>query len=164
MRNECRCGDELDGDAVFQESPHSFSLASQVTYTEHETGEAFTREMETTLPLPLPHLTPRSRSEFDWMSLPTDAAENDTRWEVRFRCDAARDVVDVDLHCANVQYPAAFRLLATEVSDSHNWMETADVVEMSSRWMSRWSFPKRRVELDKSARRLVRVRVRWTRV
>ena len=80
---------ELDGDdaAVFQEfsPPHSFSLASQVTDTEHETGEVQhdTREVETTLQLP--RLTPLSRFS-DWMSLPTAAAEHDTRWEVRFWC------------------------------------------------------------------------------
>ena len=39
------------------------------------------------------------------MSLPTDEAENDTRWEVRFCCDAAGDV-GVQLRCASVQYPA----------------------------------------------------------
>ena len=51
----------VDGDAVFQESPHLFSLASQVTDTKHETGEAFTREVEITPPLP--HLTPDSASD-----------------------------------------------------------------------------------------------------
>ena len=125
---------ELDGDdaAVFQEfsPPHSFSLASQVTDTEHETGEVQhdTREVETTLQLP--RLTPDSDSdsESDWMSLPTAAAEHDTRWEVRFRCSADGDV-GVGLRCASVQYPAAVRLLATVVDDPHNWMERAAVLE-----------------------------------
>ena len=89
----------VDGDAVFQEwPPHSFSLASQVTDTEHETGEALTREVETTLQLS--HLTPDSPS--GWMSLPTDAAEHDTRWKVQFRCAVAGDV-GVELRCASVR-------------------------------------------------------------
>ena len=94
----------VDDDAVFQEwPPHSFSLALQVADTEHETGEALTREVETTLQLS--HLTPDSPS--GWMSLPTDAAEHDTRWKVQFRCAVAGDV-GVELRCARcAQYPAA---------------------------------------------------------
>ena len=162
---------ELDGDAVFQEfsPPPSFSLASQVTYTEHETGEVEhdTREVETTLQLP--RLTPDFVS--DWMSLPTDAAEHDTRWEVQFWCGAADGDAGVALRCASVQYPAAVRLLITVVDDPHNWMETADVLESDtaekSLWMfARACFPQRRFEWSESARRRqqVRVRVRWTRV
>ena len=167
---------ELDGDAVFQEwPPHSFSLASQVTDTEHETGEVQhdTREVETTLQLP--RLTPDSPLS-DWMSLLTDAAEHDTRWEVQFWCGSvAGDDGDVGvaLRCASVQYPVAVRLLATVVDNPHNWMERADVLESGDTteekrlWFSHYCFfPQRRVEWSEAARRLprVRVRVRWTRV
>ena len=158
---------------MFQElpPPHSFSLASQVTDTEHETGEVEhdTREVETTLQLPL--LTPDSAFS-DWMSLPTDAAEHDTRWEVRFWCGGVVDNVGVQLRCASVQYPAAVRLLATVVDDPHNWMGTAAVLESDDTeekylllcWFA--FFPQRRVEWSEAARRRpqVRVRVRWTRV
>ena len=152
---------ELDGDAVFQEwPPHSFPLASQVTDTEHETGEVQhdTREVETTLQLP--HL---KRSASDWMSLPTDAAENNTRWEVQFWC--FDDIVGVELRCASVQYPAAVRLLAKEVDNPHNWMETAAVLESGDtapKWfhycLFYFSFTPQRRQPQ------VRVRVRWTRV
>ena len=168
---------ELDGDdaAVFQEfsPPHSFSLASQVTHTEHETGEVQhdTREVETTLQLP--RLTPLSPFS-DWMSLPTAAAEHDTRWEVQFWCYDVDGDVGVGLRCASVQYPAAVRLLATEVGDPHNWMERAAVLESGDtdgRYISLFSlslfnvFPQRRVEWMGAARwPQVRVRVRWTRV
>ena len=163
---------ELDGDdAVFQEfsPPHSFSLASQVTDTEHETGEVEhdTREVETTLQLPH-HLTPFSDS--DWMSLPTDAAEHDTRWEVQFWCGVAVGDAGVELRCASVQYPAAVRLLATEVDNPHNWLEAADVLESGDtavKWYRLlFLFPQQRVEWFESAwrRPQVRVRVRWTRV
>ena len=160
---------ELDGDAVFQEfsPPHSFSLASQVTGTEHETGEVEhdTREVETTLQLP------RLRPGFDsdWMSLPTDAAEHDTRWEVLFWCYDDGDV-GVDLRCASVQYPAAVRLLATVVNDPHNWMEIADALESGGTakfgFAFSFLFPQRLVEWCEASRRhlQVRVRVRWTRV
>ena len=166
---------ELDGDdAVFQEfsPPHSFSLASQVTDTEHETGEVQhdTREVETTLQLPH-HLTPYSPFS-DWMSLPTDAAEHDTRWEVRFWCGDAAGDVGVELRCASVQYPAAVRLLATEVDDPHNWLETAAVLESGDTteekrfWLLFSCFPQRHVEWFESARRRPQVRVwlSWTRV
>ena len=65
---------------MFWEVQYSFLLVSQVTDTEHETGEVFTREVETTLPLP--DLTSCYYS--DWMSLPIDVAKNNTRWEVQF--------------------------------------------------------------------------------
>ena len=161
----------VDGDdAAFQETPpHLFSLASQVTDTVHETGEVFTREVETILQLP--HLTPGSPP--DWISLPTDAAEHDTRWEVQF-CLAAAGDVGVGLRCASVQYPAVVRLLAMEVDNPHNWMEVADVLESGGSTTERISwriwlwfvFPNRRGEWSESARRRpqVRVRVRWTRM
>ena len=101
-------------------------LESELTDTEHETGDVWRREVETTLQLP--HLRSRN-SRSDWMSLPTHTAEEDTKWEVRFLRVGGDDLV-VALRCAHLQYggAASVRLLATLDADSHNWMERAAVM------------------------------------
>ena len=143
-------------DDVLQEAQYSFELMSELTDTEHQTGEPFTREVEITLPLP--NLTHEFQS--DWMSLPTDTAENDTRWKVLFWGDAVD--IAVALHCVHLQYPpASVRLLATVVGDPGNWTETAAILFSNSG--SDWSsvFRKRRTEFGELMQRQVRVRVRW---
>ena len=151
---------------MFQEAPHWFELESELTELEHETNEAFTGEVETTLPLPDPPIDSLSAlfvSRSDWMSLPTNASESNTRWEVRF-WRYADDDVRVYLRCTSLQYPvAAVRLLATAVGDPHNWAETAAVLFDNSE--SDWDgMFQKQLKLSELMQQHVRVRVRWMQV
>ena len=138
-----------------------FELESELTNTAYVTDESYQREVVSTLPLNIAAARLQDDWVSDWMSLPTDAAENSTMWRVQFK--RAWSSITVHLHCEYLTQQctaATVRLHATVVDDCDNWLEIADVMQAG---MSYWyrAFTK---SLDKFSgdSTEIRVRVCWT--